>query len=144
MKRFRFGLQKVLELREYTEEEAKIELGRAVSTLNLIEQRIAALAGERTQAAMERFSPGREFTEIQSYERYINRLDQTRDKLLMDAARAELEVEEKRDIYLEASRDRKVLDKIKERREGEYRKFVQGEENKELDEVAARVRHEAT
>jgi flagellar FliJ protein len=140
MKRFRFGLQKVLELREYAEEEAKIELGRAVSALNLIEQRIAALAEERALAAQERFAPSRTFTEIQSYERYIYRLDRTRDKLLMDAARAELEVEEKRDIYLETSRERKVLDKIKDRRSGEYRKFALKEENKELDEVAARMR----
>jgi flagellar FliJ protein len=144
MKRFKFGLQKVLELREYAEEDAKIELGRAVSALNLIEQRIAALAEERHQAALERFAPSRTFTEIQSYERYILRLDRTRDQLLLDAARAELEVEEKRDIYLEASRDRKVLDKIKERRGVEYHKFALGEENKELDEVAGRMGDKAT
>jgi flagellar FliJ protein len=140
MRRFKFALQKVLELREYAEREAEIELGRAVSALNLIEQRLAALAEERCNAAAERFAPGREFSEMQSYEKYLYRLDRTRDKFLADAAKAELEVSEKRDLYLEASRDRKVLDKVRERRAGEYRKFALAEENKELDEIAGRMR----
>jgi flagellar FliJ protein len=136
MKRFNFALQRVLELREHTEKEAKIELGKAVGALTLIEQHMAAVAEERRQAAAERFAPGNSFTEMQNYERYISRLDQTRDKLLVDAARAELVVAEKRDIFLEASRDRKVLDKIKERRQGEYRKYALAEEYKETDDNA--------
>ncbi|MDR2739089.1 MAG: flagellar export protein FliJ [Treponema sp.] len=139
MKRFRFDLQQVLELREYAEREAEIELGKAVGALNLIEQHIASVAEARYHAAAERFAPENGFEKIQSYDRYILRLDQTRDKLLMDAARAELVVAEKRDLYLEASRERKILDKIKERRQEEYRKFIRAEENKELDDIAARM-----
>ncbi|GHV74662.1 hypothetical protein AGMMS49940_19640 [Spirochaetia bacterium] len=140
MKRFRFGLQKILELREHAEKEAEIELGKAVGALTLIEQRIVQVAADRSEAAAQRFAPGNGLAEIQSYERYILRLDHTRDTLLMDAARAELVVAEKRDIYLEAARDRKALDKIKERRQGEYRKLFLADENKELDDVAARMR----
>jgi flagellar FliJ protein len=140
MKRFRFDLQQVLELREYAEREAEIELGKAVGALNLIEQHIASVAEARYHAAAERFAPGNAFGKIQSYDRYILRLDQTREKLLMDAARAELVVADKRDLYLEASRERKILDKIKERRRGEYRKIARAEENKELDDIAARMR----
>jgi flagellar FliJ protein len=139
MKRFKFGLQKILELREHAEKEAEIELGKAVGALTLIERRIASVTEERRGAAANRFAAGNGLAEIQNYERYITRLDQTRDKLLMDAAKAELVVAEKRDIYLEATRERKVLDKIRERRQGEYRKFVLAEENKELDDVAARM-----
>ncbi|AEF84027.1 flagellar export protein FliJ [Treponema primitia ZAS-2] len=139
MRRFRFALQKVLELREHVEAEAKIELGRAMGALNLIEQRIKTVAEQRNNAVAERFAPGRDFSEMQNYERYIVRLDQTKEKLLKDASLAELDVAEKRDIYLEAARDRKVLDKVKERRTGEYRKEALAEENKELDEVAGRL-----
>jgi flagellar FliJ protein len=139
MKRFKFGLQKILELREHAEKEAEIELGKAVGVLTLIEQRIAQVAEDRQDAAAKRFVAENGFVEMQNYERYIIRLDQTRDKLLMDAAKAELVVAEKRDIYLEAARDRKALDKIRSHRQGEYRKFALAEENKELDDVAARM-----
>jgi flagellar FliJ protein len=127
-----------LELREYAEQEAKIELGRAVGELTLIEQHIASVTGERLQAAEKRFSTKNSFTEIQNYEWYITRLDQTRDKLFMDAARAELVVAEKRDIFMEASRERKTLDKLRERRLGEYKKDVQKEDQKEADESSRR------
>ncbi|GHT88094.1 hypothetical protein FACS1894137_16180 [Spirochaetia bacterium] len=140
MKRFKFGLQKILELREHAEKEAEIELGKAVGALTLIERRIALVAEERREAAAKRFAAENGFAEMQNYERYIIRLDRTRDTLLMDAAKAELVVAEKRDEYLEAARDRKALDKIKERRRGEYRTFALAEENKELDDVASRMR----
>jgi flagellar FliJ protein len=138
MKRFHFALQRVLELREHAEQEAKIALGRAVGELTLIEQRIASMAEERSRAAGERFAPGNSFADIQNYERYITRLDQTRDRLLMDAARAELVVAEKRDAFMEASRERKILDKLKDRRRGDYKKYAQAEEYKEADESARR------
>jgi flagellar FliJ protein len=136
MKRFHFALQRVLELREYAEQEAKLELGRAVGELSMIEQRIASITEERSRAMGARFAPGNSFAEMEQYERYITRLEQTRDKLLMDAARAELVVAEKRDAFMEASRERKALDKLRDRRLGDYKKYVQAEEYKEADDNA--------
>jgi flagellar FliJ protein len=45
-------------------------------------------------------------------------------------------VEEARRIYLEASRDRKILDKLKERRQREYHKKMLAEEVKMLDDIS--------
>jgi flagellar FliJ protein len=144
MRRFHFPLQRVLELREHAEQEAKIELGKAVGELSMIEQRIVSVTEERSRAAEERFASGNSFTDIQTYEWYVIRLDQTRDKLLLDAARAELAVAEKRDAFMEASRERKALDKLRERRLGEYKKYVQAEDQKEADENARRNSAPAT
>jgi flagellar FliJ protein len=135
MKRFTFDLQKILELRQYREQETKIELGRAVGVLTALENQIADLARERVRAAGERFAGGA--AEMRSYERYILRLDKTRDRLLEEAARAELKAAEARDLYLEASRDRKVIDKIRERRERDYHKETLAEDIKVMDEAAA-------
>jgi flagellar FliJ protein len=136
LKRFKFDLEKVLELRSYREREAEIELGKATGALAEIEHKITALAGERLRAADERFSPGHSAPEMHSYELYILRLDKTRDRLLEAAARAELKVAEARERYLEASRDRKVLDKVKERRYAEYRKAALAGEVKVLDDIS--------
>jgi hypothetical protein len=51
----------------------------------------------------------------------------------------ELKVSEARDAYLEASRDRKVLDKVKERRAKEYRKLMLTEETNVLDDISGGV-----
>ncbi|GHT96203.1 hypothetical protein FACS1894141_6090 [Spirochaetia bacterium] len=136
MKRFTFNLQKVLELRTYRERNAEIELGRAIGALSAIEQRIAALANERTQAASERFAPENGADALLRYDLYIQRLDKTRDQLLAEAAKAELKVEKAREEYIEASRERKVLDKLKARRQNEYRKELFAEEARTVDDIS--------
>jgi flagellar FliJ protein len=138
MKNFHFSLEKVLKLRVYREQETEIELGQAIGVLSRIENNIKTVAENRHRAAAERFSRDNDALQILNYEHYIARLDQERDKLLEEAARAELVVEEKRNLYLEASRDRKVLDKLREKREKEYRKKMFAEETKELDDLYRR------
>jgi flagellar FliJ protein len=140
MKRFHFSLEKVLELRKYREQETKIELGRAIGILSEIENNIKALALDRHRAAGERFARENSTADILAWDAYIMRLDQTRDKLLEDAAKAEQLVEEKRAVYIEASRDRKVIDTLKEKRQKEYRKERFAEEMRELDDVSGGAR----
>jgi flagellar FliJ protein len=136
VKRFRFKLEKVLDLRAHREQETKIALGKAVGALSVIERNLEVLAREQLRAGQERFSPEYGTAEILAYDFYIRRLDETRDRLLKDAAAAELMVEEARDEYLEASRDRKVLDKLKEKRQREYNKAREDEDIKNTDDIS--------
>jgi flagellar FliJ protein len=140
MKRFTFSLEKVLELRKFSEQEAKIELGRAIGILNGLERRVEELAAERFRAAAEQFSPENSAAMIQQYMFYILRLDNTKEELLKEAALAAQKVEEAREVFIEASRELKVMEKLKEKREKEYKKEALAEEAKELDERAAALR----
>ncbi|MDR1985931.1 MAG: flagellar export protein FliJ [Treponema sp.] len=137
MRRFHFGLQKVLVLREYREQETKLELGRAIGSLTQIEHRIAELAAERIRIGDEQCSASRGTAEIVAFDRYLQRLESTKDRLLEDAAKATRKVEEVREGYLAASRDRKIIDTIREHQEEAYRQFQLGEETKILDEVGS-------
>ena len=130
MKRFSFSLQKVLQLRKYREEECKVELGRAIGILTEIENSINAAASSRRLAALERFSAA---DDMQTWDNYILRLDQEVERLMKDAAKAELTVEEKRGLYLEASRELKAIEKLKEKRKEEYRKDMFAAQTAELD-----------
>jgi flagellar FliJ protein len=149
MKRFAFSLEKVLNLRKHREQEAKIALGRAVSELTAIENQLKELALLRVKAASGRLSPpgpdsprdpqsGFYAGYYQNYEFYLRRLDHEKEELLEASAKARLKVEEERDSYLEASRERKVLDKLKEKRSAAYRHALFAEETKTLDDLAGR------
>jgi flagellar FliJ protein len=140
LKKFHFNLEKVLGLRKYREREAELELGRAMGNLTEIEHQIADVARERLCAAERRFSSDYGGAEIFSFDLYIRRLDHTRDKLLEAAAQAELKVEQARALYLEASRDRKILDKLREKREEEYYKIISAGEIKALDDISGGAR----
>ena len=136
MKTFAFSLEKVLKLRKHSEDEARIELGRAISVLAAFEQKLFALIGEIARAQREQFNPENTAIQMQQYMFYLIRLDNTREQLLNEIAMAEMKVEQARDAFLEASRERKVLDKLKEKRYKEYRKEVLDEETKTLDDIS--------
>jgi flagellar FliJ protein len=153
VKRFKFGLEKVLEFRQFSEQEAKNELGRAMSVLAAIENNIKQNALIHHRALTERFTGLESATSaggspngmaavsavgglsMLAWDNYILRLEQEAQRLIEEAAQAELVVEEKRNLYLEASRELKVMEKLKEKREKEYRKEVFAAETSELDDM---------
>ena len=140
MKAFSFGLEKVLNLRKFNEDEAKIELGRAIGVLADLESRLLAVGHERVRAAAAQFASGNTGAMMQQYMFYIIRLDELKEQLLHEITIAEMKVEEAREAFLEASKDRKVLDKLKEKRQKEYHKVVLTEETKILDDIGTGAR----
>jgi flagellar FliJ protein len=166
VKRFTFGLEKVLKLRQYHEQEAKNELGRVISILNAIENKIEQNAVMRQEAAPHRFAgisvedggpvsdhdhdpasglvgdrvgglagASEGYIDMLAWDSYINRLEQEAQHLAEEAAQAEIVVEEKRNLYLEASRELKVMEKLKEKRETEYRKEMFAAATREMDDL---------
>lgn len=134
MKKFSFKLEKVLELREFEEEQAKIELGKAIAETERINEELRLIAEKRVQNSKNRFSTG-DVMEQLAIENYITRLDSEKERLLEELAQAELVVEQKRSVFAESLKNRKVISKLKEKRAAEYKKeFYKTEEN-EIDDV---------
>jgi flagellar FliJ protein len=134
MKRFKFNLEKVLQLRKFREDECKLALGQAISALNIIENEIKETAVKRHNAASHRFANP---LEMSSWDNYIIRLDQQAQRLTEQAAQAELTVEEKRALYLEASKDLQAIEKLKEKQKKEYRKEMLNFQMAEVDDITA-------
>jgi len=132
MKRFKFNLEKVLQLRQFKEEECKLALGQAISALNKIENDIKETALKRYNANAQRFN---DTMEMLSWENYIVRLDLETEQLTEKAAQAQIVVEQKRAIYMEALRDLKAIEKLKEKQKQEYRKEVLYDEMNQVDEL---------
>jgi flagellar FliJ protein len=134
MKRFKFNLEKIMQLRKFKEEECKIALGQAVSFLNKIENDIKETALKRHAATSLRFS---NVDETASWEIYILRLDQQADRLTEQAAQAQIVVEEKRALYLEAQKDLKVIEKLKEKQQKEHKREMFNYEMNEVDDLTS-------
>ncbi|MBR5866451.1 MAG: flagellar export protein FliJ [Spirochaetaceae bacterium] len=134
-------MQKILELREFEEEQAKIELGKAISETNRIQQELHAVAVEKNR--MIDICSQTRMNDMLINHRYIMRLDVTRDRLLEELAAAELVVEEKRQIFAEAMQERKVLLNLKEKQLADYKKEYQKVEDNSLDDLSS-SRHSYT
>jgi flagellar export protein FliJ len=139
MKKFSFDLENILELRKYREREAEIALGRAVSELNRIEQDIGAVGREKVRVSSERFALGYGVAELVIFDRYVQKLNNVKECLLQEAAQAETKIEAARMVYLDASRERDILDQVKKDEASEHRKQVFAEEAASLDDISGCV-----
>ncbi|MBO5136882.1 MAG: flagellar export protein FliJ [Spirochaetaceae bacterium] len=123
-------MQKILDLREFEEKQAQIELGKAVAEVNRIQQELEVIAAERLR--MVQVCNNSDVYDMITNERYIFRLDANRDKLLEELAAAQLVAEKKRTIFAEAMKNRKVLSKLKEKQFATYKR-----ENQQIEDVVS-------
>ena len=94
MSKFKFTLEKVLRIREFEEEQAKVELGKAIQETERIKRTLEYIARQRVKTNND-LSTTIDIMELQSYQNYIFGLDTKKNQLLEDLAKAELVVEEK-------------------------------------------------
>ncbi len=137
MRRFGFKLDKVLELRRYHEREWELKLAEVTGRVFEVEREISTWATRRHAAGGRRISPGRvNMSELYSREDFLlladDRVRALRNRLLALNA----EREKVREQYLEVSRRRKALSRLKERRGDDYYRESLHEEHRTLDEIA--------
>ena len=139
MRRFRFRLERLLELRARKEQEALYRLAEATGHCVRLARRIQELGQERG-AAYRSVPGGAGSLDLGLYayrERYLAWLESSRRRLSEELARREKQRQEVQARYLEAAREHKVLEKLKERRAAEHRRASRIEEFNVQDDVAA-------
>lgn len=134
MRRYSFRLERLLEIKAFAERKAEIDLALAQRMRIEIEAEIDRLAKERARSQLAR--KGAPVAELAAIERYCVRLGRDAEKAARDLAVAEAEVARRQDAYLAASRERKVLDKLKERKAADYYFRQEKAEYDRLDDIA--------
>lgn len=127
-------MQKILNLREFEEKQAQIELGKAVGEETRIKDTLELVAKQRVAAARS----ADEMNSINSlYEvnNYLALLDQRKDMLLEELSKARLVTEEKRENMKAAMTKVKALEKLRDARKNEWAAENKRKEEKELDDI---------
>ncbi|MFW5796506.1 MAG: flagellar export protein FliJ, partial [Alkalispirochaeta sp.] len=141
MRRFRFRLQSILDLRVHEEEQRRLELGAITSRYNTVAEAIAARREERRQMLSSR-PAAVEGTDIHwrsAVEYYALRLKNEADRLEEQLLVLEQERRVATDRYREARQKAEVLRKLREKRERAYIEEFRRAEQKILDEVAQSI-----
>lgn len=142
MRRLRFRYQRLLELKERVEESRKRVLGEAVGALAQEEQQLAQLRHTRALYRRAAESPGARALDMgllllnSSYDQRLQRQIQDQRRRVQQA---EALVEERRQRLVEASRERRVYEILKERVTETYRRARRRQEQRWLDEVGERL-----
>jgi flagellar export protein FliJ len=140
MRRFRFNLEKILDLRAKEEEQIRGEFKAAMAQVRAIEEEMEILENLRRETERdllkERCQSTMKVARILVYEQGLARLVQEKDRSRQRLVAAEEAAERIRVRLNEAKRRHESLEKMKSRHRRRYDAAVRTEERKTLDEVA--------
>ena len=142
MAQFRFRLATLLRLREATRDEKRSQLAEAYRAEEVVQSRLSELQSEvdsLKQRYIRGVSPGAVnvdvLIETQRYE-FIVRAEQVAIQSQLQALRDE--IEKRRAALIQADRDVRVLEKLRETQIERFQAAESTAEIKSLDEIAAR------
>jgi len=139
MNRFRFRFASVLRYREILEETKRRGFGAAMDHYRHEEARLKRIDGEIAglEKLMERSGQGRiSVQDLQNKYNYARVLDRERDAQERAMKAAEQEVEKRRRELVEAMKQKKIFERLRERDREIYEDEVRKEEQKMLDEFS--------
>jgi flagellar FliJ protein len=136
---FRFRLERVRELREHREDEAKLELASALADHFRAEEQVQ-VAEQRIEharlAQLDATRSQRTGTDLLAHQAYLERTESDHRASRHDLNQREIEVDDRRDALSLAARERQALERLKERRRAEYQREADRVEALALDEIA--------
>ncbi len=145
MKKFRFTLQRLLDIREARETEVKHELMKVLGLQNLeriLQEEMRTKISRYEVQYSERLKKGVfSAEEVMSLMRYS---DVSRNAIIESDRRIEAlqpEVDRIREKLVIASRDKKIVEKLKDRKYEEYEYEYNREQAKENDDINQKLYH---
>lgn len=135
MIRYNFSLQNVLDWRNDQENEAKLNLTQIKNNLNKEENYLQQLIYENVQLK-EKAALTRKVDVMRQQDLYKEVLDQKiiQQKLIVEQKMNEMKKAE--EALLSAHKDKKVMEKLKEKEYETYMETLQIEEQKQIDEFS--------
>lgn len=143
MPKFKFSLQTLLQRREDAEQTARDEMMLRLSRQQQEQQRLDDLKKRRSENAAEMAEKQQDKTaydELVYYRLYIDRLDQEIDTGKRRIVRLKAEVEIQRKVLIEASKKRKTLTSLRDRKEKEFKLESDRTFQREIDDLVV-LRH---
>lgn len=137
MKKFQFKFETVLKVKESIEEKLKKELLKLHKLQYEQYQILEKIKEEKKQISHDITKQLN--TDIQSlifFEQYLNLLRKQIDETMKKIQDLQKQIDTKRDEYINASKEKKTFERLKENYLNEYNKLIISNEQKILDEIA--------
>lgn len=124
-----------MSLRKYEQEQAQIELGKAVSVETKIQSDLDALV-EQYATVKKQGEGERDFAKIAEAQQFYSFVKYQQEQLFEQMAQAKLVTEEKRAAFNAAMQKTESLKKLRERKLEEHKAAQKKEEAKFLDDIS--------
>lgn len=137
MKKFKFSLEKVLSFRIFLEKQAEVALQRATGMRDAVKIKIETIDANIATSSELFSKQDVDITVLLSLENYIKGLKVKKLQLQQELLGLEKEVSTCLVKYREALKNRKVLEKLKEKGVQEWKYMLEKEEILCIDEVVS-------
>jgi flagellar export protein FliJ len=143
MSAFKFRLDSVVSLKKKVEDERKTALARAKKDLNQRETDLVNLCKRRKAcqglAVADQEGGNLDISRKLIYYAYMEKITEEITSHTCAVERSKENVEAKRDLLLESSREKKALEKLRERMKARYMSKAKKAEQADLDEIAGKI-----
>ena len=146
MAKFRFSLQTLLRYREDAEQAARDEMMMRLFRQQQEEQKLGDLKKRRNETSVEMSEKQQDsaaYSDLIYYRMYIDRLDYEIENSSRRLVKLRMEAEMQRKILVEASKKRKTLTSLRDKKEKEFNLAQDKIFQKEIDEMVV-LRHKRT
>lgn len=134
MKKFEFELEEILNIRRFEQQQAEVELGKALAEEKKVQDKIDNLAMQ--QVTVKKQMKGcTNFSDIINANQFYAFVKKQTDFLLNQMAELKLVSEQKRNVLRNAMQKTDSLEKLKEQQLEEYKAEVKRIEQLELDNI---------
>ena len=140
MKKFKFTLQKYLEMKEDREEELKRELGKITAEINEVIDKISDIENkeyERREEYTEKSKTGVTGSELHEYSFYMAYLHDVFLELTEKLNNLTKKSDEYKERLIVLTNEIKAINKMKDEQYRAYLKEIQDEETRQIDEFVS-------
>ena len=134
MKKFKFELEDILKFRKFEQQQAEIELGKAIAVEREIQSKLDNLAQQKVSAC-EHVRGSTNFTDITSVLKFNEFIKVQTEFLMNKMAEAKLNTESKREILKKIMKKTDALEQLKEQQFQEYKIQLDLEEENITDDI---------
>lgn len=138
MKRFVFRYQKILEMRLDKEEDIKNKLAEANGRLNQLiseRQRLKQSAEDFYESVRQRMVQGVTSGDLRMIEQSKQHFKDHLEQLDMQIGEQRLKIAQIKIELSEAMKERKIMEKLREREQEAYYDMLNAQENKQIEEI---------
>lgn len=138
MRGFKFRYEKILKQREDEEEEIKTKLGKANNKLqNLLTEKAKTLSSQEAffKSIQSQLSGGVRTSDLQMFERSKQHFKSKLESLNSDIADMQLKIIQIKKELTEAVKQRKIMEKLKEKEKEAYLDALNAAESKVIEEI---------
>ena len=134
MKKFNFQLEDVLSIRNFQQEQAEIELGKALNEEQKISDKLQMIALQHAEC-VKSMEGSVDFSAIISAQQFFAMLEEQKNFLLEELAKAKIVTEQKRKILQEHMKKTASLQKLREKELESYNSEKLLEEETFIDDI---------